>query len=332
MNASFPNQLVEIRYARVKGSLLAQTGDIRGAEESFRRVLRVYMRSGSNVARPADRRSMITEATAALGELMELMIRNGRQAEAAQTWESYYPAFRSVDTTTPGTLRITYAGLPQGPVVWTSNNRVTRLPISAADLRARASDLRREVSNPRSSVERIRHLGSDLYRILFSGIASSFQNSRELLISLDPSFEGIPFDVLVDSSGQWLAERYQISYSLPSITAVSIRREAEVSHRLRLLAVASPSAARLFGLTLAPLPDAATEANDVAVFFPQNEVLARGGTARQSASNWRKRRSSTFQATRPFSPQTALLYCLEEKIRARYGRHGSLFLISAIAV
>jgi CHAT domain-containing protein/cytochrome c-type biogenesis protein CcmH/NrfG len=277
---TFPNQLVEIRYARVKGDLLAQSGNAAGAEESFRRVLSLYTGSGSS-GKATDRNSTTVEASAALGELVELMIRQGREAEALRTWERYYPAFRSVGEAHPGAVRITFAGLPNGPAVWTdAAEKMVRLQISGADLKLMAADLRREVSDPHASVNSIRKSGADLFRILFSSVASSIQNARTLLISLDPSFEGLPFDVLVDPSGKWLAERYQISYSLPSIFGASAPHESEVNTRLRFLAVASPHPARLFGRDLLPLPDAETEARDAALSFNENTVLVNGAGER----------------------------------------------------
>jgi CHAT domain-containing protein len=277
MIETFPNKVVEIRYARVKGDLLAQSGDATGAEESFRRVLSLYTGSDSSEVKATDRNSMTIEASGALGELVELMIRQGHEAEALRTWEHYYPAFRSVGEAHPGAVRITFAGLPNGPAVWTdAAEKMARLQISGADLKLMAADLRREISDPHSSVNSIRRSGADLYRILFSRVASSIQNASTLLISLDPSFEGIPFDVLVDPSGKWLAERYQISYSLPSIFGASAPHESEVNPRLRFLAVASPHPARLFGRDLLPLPDAETEARDAALSFYENRVLVNG--------------------------------------------------------
>jgi CHAT domain-containing protein len=274
--SSFQNQLVETRYHRLRGDLLVERGAVEDAEASFRHVLAAYARSDSASVKASDRNSMTAEGQAALETLVELLLRQKQESAAIQAWEQYLPAFRSIPQLDPGAVRVTFAGLPNGPAVWASGPggpTPSRLSVGTARLKLLAANLRRELSDPHSSVDRIHRLGAELYAILFTPIAPSLSGARTLLISLDAEVEDVPFEVLVDSEGKWLAQKYQISYSLPSIVHSTTPHDSEINTRLRSLAVGSGEAARLFGRELPVLPDAVDEAREVAQAFPNSAEL-----------------------------------------------------------
>jgi CHAT domain-containing protein len=270
--AGIHNAVAETRYGRLKGALLEESGDRNGAEASFRNVL----------ACCAGASQLTSEANMALGALVESMLRRGQERDALRVWETYYPAFRSASAHRTA-VRITFASLPEGPAVWTSLGervQLVRLPTTSERLRLMAGNLRREISDSRSEPDRIRHLGSELYRVLFGGIDSLLPDKGRLWISMDQSFENVPFDVLVDSRGQWLGSRYQLSYWLPTRSVSSPRQE--LSPAANLLAVGFGGASQLLGRELPALADAEREASEAAGSFRESTLLL--GDAANAAS------------------------------------------------
>ena len=262
---SIHNPVVEVRYGRLRGDLLQQSGDMAGAEAAFRETLTCCASGGPE---------MTSEAAAALGGLVELTIRHGGTSEALTLWGKYCPAFRSGGADRAA-ARIVFASLPGGPAAWTAGaagERFFRLPLTGARLQLMAADLRREIADPHSSLDRIRALGADLYRALFGAIERRLPAGGRLLISLDRSFEDIPFDALVDERGHWFGARYRISYALPSMSAPKPRPD-DGPAPTRVLAVGFGGAAILMGRDFPPLPDAEPEAAEAARAFPDAAVL-----------------------------------------------------------
>ncbi len=263
--SSIRNRVAEARYHRLQGDLLSGRGDRAGAEAAFRKVLACCASGTAEIA---------SEAAAALGGLVELMLHQGRESEALQLWTKYFPAFRS-SSGGRSAARIVFASLPGGPVAWTTGaagERMVRLPLSSAQLQLMGAELQREIADPHSSLSRIRALGEGLYRALFGAVASRLPAGGRLLLSLDRPFEDIPFDALVDQRGRWLAERYRISYALPSMSTPEPRHDDGYAPA-RVLAVGFGRAAKVMDRNLPPLPDAEPEANEAARAFPQAVVL-----------------------------------------------------------
>jgi CHAT domain-containing protein len=135
-----------------------------------------------------------------------------------------------------------------------------------------AGNLRREIADPSSSLDRIRRLGAELYRVLFSGIDSFLSPGRRLLISLDGSFEGVPFEALVDFRGRWFGEQHSISYSLPFLSAAR-PHHGEDTTPPRVLAVGFGGASRFMGREFPQIPEAETEAREAAEAFPGGAAI-----------------------------------------------------------
>jgi CHAT domain-containing protein len=279
---SFQNPLVEIRYHRLRGDLLVERGAAIDAEGSFRQVLAAYAHSESESVRASDRNSMTAEGQAALEAMVELLLRRHQDSAAIEAWERNLPGFRSIPHVPSGAVRVTFAGLPNGLAVWANGpggaSPPVRLALDPARLKILAGNLKRAVSDPHVSLDRIRRLGGELYGILLTPIVPSLDGAQTLLISLGAEVEDVPFEALVGPDGKWLAEKYQISYSLPSIFHSTAPHDSTVHARLRSLAVASGSGARLFGREFPVLPQVVEETRGVAQAFPNSTIL--------TSTNW----------------------------------------------
>jgi CHAT domain-containing protein/cytochrome c-type biogenesis protein CcmH/NrfG len=270
------NKRVEIRYARLKGELLLERGDAEAAAACFRQALAAYAPPDPEVARNGDGSSLTSEASSALAALVELLLSRGEQTGAIRTWEDYYPSFRSAGRPDESAVRIVFANLPHGLVVWIDGGRDTklaRIPVGVSNLQLLVANLRREASDPHSSLERIRRLGAKLYGDLFKGIEPSIRNANTLWISLDPVLQEVPISVLVDSEGRWLGDRFRICYSLQTLAGSTSPHPSQIDGGLRLLAVGAGGSARLFDHNLPALPEAESEVRDAAGAFPDATLL-----------------------------------------------------------
>ncbi|HEX2876213.1 MAG TPA: CHAT domain-containing tetratricopeptide repeat protein, partial [Polyangiaceae bacterium] len=179
-----------------------------------------------------------------------------------------------------------YALHPDGRVVATDLG-----PAAEVDTLARA--LRTELTNPRSDP---RAAARRLDQAVMAPIRRLTAESRALLLSPDGALNLVPFAALLDESGRYLAQSYQLTYltsgrDVLKLTSVQPSRSAPLViadpafDAVAVAPVAKASTQRdvaLGTLRFTPLPGTAGEAAALAKLLPQAKVLT-GVAASESA-------------------------------------------------
>jgi CHAT domain-containing protein len=110
-----------------------------------------------------------------------------------------------------------------------------------------------------------------LYRLLVKPAEGWMKGRSRLVVEPDSSMASIPFEALVDESGKYLADSYEIEYS-PGIAYLrSNRGSARIDHRSRALVVGQSLGDAYEELPR--LPGASEEARDVASQFDEKVLL-----------------------------------------------------------
>jgi CHAT domain-containing protein len=178
-------------------------------------------------------------------------------------------AFSELDDQTVLILGLT----PHGVAIWTYDNRgVTArwLQKNPADLRLQTQHLKELCAQPSSSLEEIRSMARQLYKMLIEPASDQLRSSQTIIIQTDESLSTVPFQVLVDGAGMYLEDDHPITY-LPLLGSPNSRSLPDhISSEASALVVASAGGS---GDGLRPLADAVIEARAVARHFPQGRLL-----------------------------------------------------------
>jgi CHAT domain-containing protein len=165
----------------------------------------------------------------------------------------------------PGVSYISYAMFQGRASVWLLDRSRSRqiwlsLPEPQTSLLIRR--FVEHCSDPASNQGTIRRESAELYKMLLEPFEPWFRGDRALIIEPDGDLRHLPFEILVDSRGQYLGDRYAVSIS-PGIAYL---------HRSRAWIGLTPSSdASIVGNPIAPgwipLPEAEQEARAIAALF-----------------------------------------------------------------
>lgn len=149
--------------------------------------------------------------------------------------------------------------------VWVSDRAQTQqlwISLPAHQLSLLIRILIQHCSDPESNLDTIRKEATELYTMLLQPIDPWIAGHRKLIIEPDGVLRSLPFEILVDSDGEYLGDRYAVTIS-PGIEY--LRRSIE------LTAITSGSDISIIGNPIAPgwapLPEAEQEARAVAALF-----------------------------------------------------------------
>jgi CHAT domain-containing protein/Tfp pilus assembly protein PilF len=161
-------------------------------------------------------------------------------------------------------------------------------PISSTELAEVVDRLLRSITASPADDEEANRTGRLLYRILIAPVESWLDKSKLLCVTPDKVLYHLPFGALISPSGTYLVEDYALIYS-PSTNMFVVSTESASArqnpHEERALAVGDPAFDLSTFAPLAYLPDARTEATQVAGCY-RNSVclLAEGATKRRVLS------------------------------------------------
>jgi CHAT domain-containing protein/tetratricopeptide (TPR) repeat protein len=217
--------------------------------------------------------------------------------QAFAYWQWYRGAsFRAGRETNPRQLPIVFDGLPrvlpvaplmsrdtafvsyvlfdEGMAVWVYDSEGLRsrwVPSSGRRITWLGRRFGEHCSDPRSDVSNLRREGLALYESVFRPIEPFLENHRHLLIDPDGVLGVVPFEVLVDQHGSYLADRYSFTIS-PGLDYLATARPWQgISRQSRALVVGDPTSS-----SWSVLPAAEIEARDIATFFQDSRLLLRG--------------------------------------------------------
>jgi CHAT domain-containing protein/tetratricopeptide (TPR) repeat protein len=163
--------------------------------------------------------------------------------------------------------------LPHGVGMWTCDDRGVTGQMINDDPETVRLETRRVAelsSQPSSSIEAIRATSHELYRALIGPAADRIPRNRALAFEVDDALSSLPFQVLTNDRGEYLAEEHVITY-LPTLDYLADGgREDRIVESAKVLVVASPAGT---DSGLRPLGDAITEAKSVANHFSNSQLL-----------------------------------------------------------
>jgi CHAT domain-containing protein/tetratricopeptide (TPR) repeat protein len=303
------NENVLSEYYRTRGELDMLSGEFEGAQREFSAAVFLAERQRASIKSETDRLTWSGAWSGTYRSLVQAKLRSGDPLGALGTLELYRDAElrpaktrSSRDIAETGQPAVTseeqqvseesailnrtlpllndrtvlvYDVLSDGVAIWIYDSRgVTERWVqkNPADLEMLADHLRELCATPSSSIAAIQSTARRLYRILIGPVADYLRPAQPLVIEADQSLWGVPFQVLQDERGEYLADRHPIIYS-PGLRYLAslLPRVVRIDANVRALVVANAAGGIDSGLR--PLPDALSEAKDVAERFPQAKLL-----------------------------------------------------------
>ncbi|MDT5156575.1 MAG: hypothetical protein QOH51_932 [Acidobacteriota bacterium] len=186
-----------------------------------------------------------------------------------------------------GAQLLEYAVLDDKLLIWV----VTREGVSAEEVRVNARDLGERVREYLRSVkeeatggtavgeEKEARQAAGLYDVLISPVEQRLDRSKLLCIAPDKTLHYLPFGALADArTGRRLVEDFRLELSPSASVFVDLSELAarkSGSTEERLLSVGDPSFDPIAFPSLAPLPAAGREAEEVAAFYRSPRLLLR---------------------------------------------------------
>jgi CHAT domain-containing protein/cytochrome c-type biogenesis protein CcmH/NrfG len=170
---------------------------------------------------------------------------------------------------------IVFAHLPSGYGAWTSDDRgidFTWLPIDTTHLESLSHTFSEECADVTSNEALLKQHGAQLYQWIFKPLASHLQPQRTLILETDDAVAAIPFRALVDESGNYLLNRFEITESIGIMFDQQLRPSAQLTGLERALVVGSPKLKAEAASLFPRLSDAQKEASQIAQRF-RNPVL-----------------------------------------------------------
>jgi CHAT domain-containing protein/tetratricopeptide (TPR) repeat protein len=174
-----------------------------------------------------------------------------------------------------GTILVSYAVFGDGVAVWSfdgENVKASWLAIPRNELVHLVRRFAKNCEDPTSDLKIIGEQGHELYELLIKPIQAGIHNQSQLVFETDGELEMIPFEVLVDDNGKFLAESYEVTYSPGLLYFVDAHLPSHVDNRSRALVVGEPVSG---DMRFSALPDALDESRDVAKLFQSVRRLSR---------------------------------------------------------
>jgi CHAT domain-containing protein/tetratricopeptide (TPR) repeat protein len=275
MLSSIHNSVVESRLWRAKSELLTRMGRLEESDVCLRRILELSSTSSAAATRAGDPSALGGQVSEAVRILVDRSLQQGDYVGALRLWASYNTSFRTIHVWPADAVKLVYAQLPSGPVVWIvdgSGVSFRRLTISDDDLSSSATIFRRQLSTPHGSIEPVQSVARRLYKALVSPVQQSIGSTATLYISADRVFASIPFGALVSDDGGWFADKHRIIYCPPLTGARTAPVEASTTAP-HLTAVASGDAAEVLQIVFPSIPDIKRDVESAARAFPDHEVF-----------------------------------------------------------
>jgi CHAT domain-containing protein len=279
-----------------KAELLQQQGKLDDAENEFLSVLKIVGLKGRKLLKSADQKAWNDENRDLYQEFVYLEIKKGNSEKALNIWEWYRAAgihlpdsFSSIDEyldqhhpsqfskSLPGKILLSYALLPEGLVIWLTDERGTRPayfnPLNTADLSREAANFGSLCADPTSDLAVLRVQGHRLYDIFIGPIADQLVAEKALIVDMDEAIGDLPFQVLVTPDGGYLGQKYTSVFSPGLLYTEYLREPTRVTRNSNALIVGSTANILQDGASLLPDEDAVREAREIAGRFEHPNKL-----------------------------------------------------------
>jgi CHAT domain-containing protein len=290
-----PDDRLLMDYYQTSGQVGLRAGKLEDAEKDFNSAIELSEARLRLVSNGDDRWQWSHRNEASYRAIVELQLRKD-PALALRYWEWYKGApLRARPTSliqdapaadrshgryipptdladspriNPGTALLTYFMASSGAIVWVTNStgvQEVSLITEATDLSNRINHFAELCSNPNSSVDQIKREGSQLYEKLLKPIEPWLARDRRLIIEPDGAMTNLPFELLVESDGRYLLDRFDVMISPGTAYLNQARDWSRISFTTKLLVIGNPEVAGW-----SSLPEAEQEAQSVADLFPKS--------------------------------------------------------------
>ena len=178
---------------------------------------------------------------------------------------------------------LAYGVLPDGLAIWVYDDRGVSakwIPRSPHELEELAANFYAQCSDPASELSALRRDSQTLYSLLIAPVEQQLDPQRTLAIETEGFLARMPFEVLMDASGQYLIERAPIVHSPGLYAEARMHPDAAISSDLPALVVGSAASSPDTGMFA--IPNLSAGADTVARGFHSRRVL-KGSEATLSA-------------------------------------------------
>ena len=288
------NFYVASDYFKAIGDLEFAVGQQQESEEAFEKAVTLLEEQRASLASEDDRLSWSRQSSAAYRELVDSKLQLGDYVGALAAWEIYHSDAplnrRSIDlqsrisqeagrinslrSTLDGSAAVIYVFGRHGLFVWTVTQEgvkerlIETDPSYAKMLANRFSEL---CSSATSSLTSVQSLGRQLYKLLVAPVEGDLAPGQPLIVEADETLSVIPFQALVEASGNYLSDRHPIVYSPALRFDLGAKLDSDFFGQEALLVASDGGDSEP---VLRPLSDALSEVQDVARYFSNSRVLA----------------------------------------------------------
>lgn len=268
------NYLAQIFYSTM-GEVQLRSHHASEAEESFRPALGLAEQNLASLSSETSRMSWSKDAAPVYLGLAEAELVQGRDEESLEVFERYLGAAQGVGARGHAHWQsladfsrlsarlpllsaqtvLAYGVLPDGLAIWVYDNRGVSakwMPKSPQELQDLATDFHAECSDPSSELGALRRDSQTLYSLLIAPVESRLDPQRTLVIETEGFLARLPFEALMDPSGQYLIERSPIVHSPGLYEEARMHPEMAISPDLPALVVGSAASSPATGLFAAP--------------------------------------------------------------------------------
>jgi CHAT domain-containing protein len=176
---------------------------------------------------------------------------------------------------------VSYAQLPEGLAAWSDDGQSVDfvwIRLSAHELEQLTDNFLRSCGTPSSDLDSLRREAHQLYTLLLRPFEARLCCGRALVVSPDGPLSRLPFSALVDDSGRYLGERFDIRLR-SSVARISPDPGPVTPATPAVIVGATTSDA---GKGLPPLADAGREARAVAGKFRNVRLLVDKDATREA--------------------------------------------------
>jgi CHAT domain-containing protein len=303
-NGSF---LIRFAYHRTLGLIHYRRGKVAEADQALWKAIKLAEHAVQSIESARERSAWKRETAAAYRTLVRIALEGERPQDAFYIWEQYRSVVLQTATVRAASIKaaepanapashksssvLSYAQFHDGVAAWLFDDRGLEfhwINIDQQRLDRMCANYLKLCSRRTSDREELTRASRELYDLLIRPFADKLQPGRLLLIEPDGSIGAVAFEALIDNSGNWLADRFEIVTSPGLWTEMKLRPNQGITPELQAVAVWNPTLAEELAETYPPLPDAEAEADSVAKHFRSCKLLtganATVATVRESLS------------------------------------------------
>jgi hypothetical protein len=293
--AGLSQDIVAGRFYSVRAAALLGEGRSFESEQSFVQALRLAHKALADISDERDRYSWMQTLELGYRALAYLELQKNVEG-AFRLWESFKGGsiasipdvleessstatseahLASLDAWADGsTMLLSYASFPEGIAIWGYDGKRVEeiwLPGASNGIGPLARHFHEGCADPSSDLESLLFQGRKLYDLLVKPAERWMKGRSRLIVEPDTSMASIPFEALVDEEGRYLADSYDIQYSLGTAYLNSDKGAGRIGRRSRALVVGQSLGDA--EEELPRLPGASEEARDVASHFDESVLL-----------------------------------------------------------